>query len=590
MKQKRKSVFREVGEYMGRGRILVPFSLIFSAISTVLIILPVIFIWLVIRDLLGNDLSKHTLVSQTSNIIVIAVGGVLGVIFNILSLSLSHKAQFDAEAGIQKKAFSQILKKPLGYFTKVNSGEVRKIIHEGAESTHQLFAHDLPEMIPTILMPVAIIVIMITVNWKLGLAALVPTFIGFIVMGTMMGTKSKKFMREYLITQDKMAAQTVEYVRGIPVLKVFNQSIHSFKRLFNLINEYHDKVSKYTRTWEIPFSLYLTITEGISFLLVPITYVVMGGNVTVEIIAAFILYMMIGPQLSSYMMQSAKVGQSIQQAKLGMAKINQLLESSDLKYGTQEFTNKDTSIEFKNVSFAYEKDSVLKNITFKVNEGERVAFVGPSGSGKSTIAKLLARFYDSTEGQILIGGKDIREFSEKSIRSNISYVFQNIKLFNKTIRENILMGRNFSDKEIWNALRVASAEEVIKKLPKQLDTEIGKKGVYLSGGEVQRIGLARAMLKNSPIAILDEATAFADPENENYIYKGLSELSKGKTTIYIAHRLNLVKDLDKIFYIENGQIKEQGNHKELCELNGGYKEMYDQYCSSLDWKLEAKND
>lgn len=589
MKQKKESIFKQVGKYMGKSRALIPFSLLTSAISTVLTILPLIFVWIVIRDFLGNDASKHTLASQTTNIIVIAVAGFLGVVFNILALSFSHMAQFDAEVGIQKKAFANVLRKPMGYFSKVDSGEVRKVIHEGAEATHQLFAHALPEMVSTLLMPIMIIAIMISVNWKLGLAALLPTLIGFLIMGTVMGTKSKKFMKEYLDTQDKMSAQTVEYVRGIPVLKVFNQSIYSFKKLFGLINEYQDKVSKYTKRWEIPFSSYLTVTEGISFLLVPITYVVMGGHVTAEIIAAFILYILIGPQLSTYMFQSAKVGQAVQMSQLGVGKIDQLLKYKELEYGREDLASVDADVEFKNVSFAYDETNVLSAINFKINKGERVAFVGPSGSGKSTIAKLVARFYDVSEGEIIVGGKNIKEFTEESLRANTSYVFQNTKLFSKTIRENVLLGRSFSDEEIWKALKMASVDDVVKNLPKQLDTEIGTHGTYLSGGEVQRIGLARAMLKNSSLVILDEATAFADPENEKYMYKGLEELSKGKTTIYIAHRLNLVKDLDKIFYIEDGRIVEQGNHTELCELNGGYKKMYDQYCSSLDWKLEVKN-
>lgn len=589
--KKKESVFKQIGKYMGKSRALMPVSLIFSALSTALTIMPMIFIWLVLRDLLGDNPTKQTLAYQSTNLIVIGVTAILGILTYFVSLMCSHLAQFRAEVGIQNKAFSSVMHKPMGYFTSIKSGEIRNAIHEGAESTHMLFAHALPDLVASMLVPVIVIVSMIYVDWRMGLAALIPFVVGFITMGSMMFGKSKQFMAQYIQAQDLMAGETVEYIRGVPVLKVFNQSINSFKKLYNLIQEYHKTISKYTKMWEVPFALYLTIVSSASFIVVPIAYSLAmpkGTNIA-DIIIALVFVMLISPQLSIYMMQSAKISQSVNMAKISMDKMEKILEYKDIEFGNEVINSNKCNIEFKNVSFAYDKNKVLDNVSFTVKQGERIALVGPSGSGKSTIAKLAVRFYDTSEGEILVGDKNIKEYEEKNLRENISFIFQNTKLFSMSIRDNVLMGRTATDEEINKALKLARADSVVAKLPNGLDTVIGTKGTYLSGGECQRVSLARAMLRQSPIVILDEATAFADPENEKLMYEGLAELSKGKTAIYIAHRLNLVKDLDRILYIEDGKVVESGTHDELCKNNGGYKKMYDEYCSSLDWKLEVKN-
>ena len=583
MKNKKKSILKRLMPYGGKKRILLYIAMIMSAISGIMVLMPMVFIHRIINSLILNEIVDFSYVRVNATYAAIFAG--LGIFIYLIGLVLSHIFAFEVEDNIIKTSVRTLINKPLGYFDDKESGRIRNVIVSGASETHSFLAHQLPDMAMTVISPIVLFVFFFMFNWKLGLASMVPMIIGMILMSAMMTSESKKMKDEYYAGLSDLSSQTVEYVRGIPVVKTFAQSIESFDKLYSLIIKIKDLVLKLTMSYTNKMSWFETVSTSTAFFLVPVALLLIkfNGNLA-NVVANSVIYFLIGPTFAIFIMRTATITQFSYFAELALDKIENILEFDDFVYGDK--TSSDAGIEFKDVSFSYGDENVLDNISFKVNKGERVALVGMSGSGKTTIARLAARFYDIKSGEILIGGINIKDYEKESLMKKIAFVFQNSKLFKMSIRDNLLIGKNdATDAEIDDALINSGCEEIIKGLKNGLDTIYGTKGTYFSGGEGQRLSIARAFLKDADIIILDEATAFADPENEHLIQESFKKLSKNKTTLMIAHRLSTVVDADKILVIDKGRIVEEGRHHDLIEMNGIYKKLWDEYQKSVNWKI-----
>ena len=569
--------------YAGRKSILFYIAMIMSAISGIMVLMPMVFIHRIINSLILNEMVDFVYVRENS--IYAATFAGLGLFIYLIGLILSHVFAFEVEDNIIKSSVKKLINKPLGYFDDKESGRIRKVIISGASETHSFLAHQLPDMAMTVISPIVLFVFFFMFDWKLGLVSMVPIIIGMILMSSMMTSETKKMKEEYYEDLSDLSSQTVEYVRGIPVVKTFAQSIESFDKLYSLIIKIKDLVLKLTMSYTNKMSWFGTISTSTAFFLVPVALLLIkfNGNLA-NVVANSVIYFLIGPIFAVFIMRTATIKQFSYFAELALDKIENILEYDDFIYGDK--TSSDVGIEFKNVSFSYGEENVLDNISFKVKRGEQVALVGMSGSGKTTIARLATRFYDIKSGKILIGGINIKDFEKEVLMKKIAFVFQNSKLFKMSLRENLLIAKpDATDEEIDNALINSGCKEIIKDLKNGLDTVYGTRGTYFSGGEAQRLSIARAFLKDADIIILDEATAFADPENEHLIQESFKKLSKNKTTLMIAHRLSTVVDADKILVIDKGRIVEEGKHSDLINMNGHYKKLWDEYQKSVNWKI-----
>ena len=569
--------------YAGRKSILFYIAMIMSAISGIMVLMPMVFIHRIINSLILNETVDFVYVRENS--IYAATFAGLGLFIYLIGLILSHVFAFEVEDNIIKSSVKKLINKPLGYFDDKESGRIRKVIISGASETHSFLAHQLPDMAMTVISPIVLFVFFFMFDWKLGLVSMVPIIIGMILMSSMMTSETKKMKEEYYEDLSDLSSQTVEYVRGIPVVKTFAQSIESFDKLYSLIIKIKDLVLKLTMSYTNKMSWFGTISTSTAFFLVPVALLLIkfNGNLA-NVVANSVIYFLIGPIFAVFIMRTATIKQFSYFAELALDKIENILEYDDFIYGDK--TSSEVGIEFKNVSFSYGEENVLDNISFKVERGEQVALVGMSGSGKTTIARLAARFYDIKSGEILIGGINIKDFEKEALMKKIAFVFQNSKLFKMSLRDNLLIAKpDATDEEIDNALINSGCKEIIKGLKNGLDTIYGTRGTYFSGGEAQRLSIARAFLKDADIIILDEATAFADPENEHLIQESFKKLSKNKTTLMIAHRLSTVVDVDKILVIDKGRIVEEGKHSDLINMNGHYKKLWDEYQKSVNWKI-----
>lgn len=569
--------------YAGKKSILFYIAMIMSAISGIMVLMPMVFIHRIINSLILNETVDFVYVKENSIYAAIFAG--LGLFIYLIGLILSHVFAFEVEDNIIKSSVKKLINKPLGYFDDKESGRIRKVIISGASETHSFLAHQLPDMAMTVISPIVLFVFFFMFDWKLGLVSMVPIIIGMILMSSMMTSETKKMKEEYYEDLSDLSSQTVEYVRGIPVVKTFAQSIESFDKLYSLIIKIKDLVLKLTMSYTNKMSWFGTISTSTAFFLVPVALLLIkfNGNLA-NVVANSVIYFLIGPIFAVFIMRTATIKQFSYFAELALDKIENILEYDDFIYGDK--TSSDVGIEFKNVSFSYGEENVLDNISFKVKRGEQVALVGMSGSGKTTIARLAARFYDTKSGEILIGGINIKDFEKEALMKKIAFVFQNSKLFKMSLRDNLLIAKpDATDEEIDNALINSGCKEIIKGLKNGLDTVYGTRGTYFSGGEAQRLSIARAFLKDADIIILDEATAFADPENEHLIQESFKKLSKNKTTLMIAHRLSTVVDVDKILVIDKGRIVEEGKHSDLINMNRHYKKLWDEYQKSVNWKI-----
>lgn len=575
--------------YMGRRKALLPVAIVLSALGGLAGLAPFVFIWLIVRELLsGGDIGAQTQV--TSYAWWAAGTAVGGVVLYFGALMCSHLAAFRVESNIRKSAMRRIVGMPLGFFDSNTTGRIRKIIDDNASITHSFLAHQLPDMAGTALVPLLAVVLIAAFDWRLGLACLVPVFTAMGIMAYTMNTRGREFMRQYMNLLEQMNTEAVEYVRGIPVVKVFQQTVYSFKNFYRTIMQYNHTATRYTRLWERPMTLYTVIINSFAYFLVPVAVILTGmGEGVGTVLVNLILFVLVTPVFSECVMKSMYIGQAFAQADEAVRRLDSLTDYPTLKETAEPVQPATYGITFSNVTFAYPgtDTDVLKNVTFTVQQGKRVALVGASGSGKTTIARLVPRFYDVDGGSVRIGGVDVRDISHKELMRTVSFVFQNPQLIKTTILENIVHGRpEATMEEVNRAVDMAQCREIIDRLPDGLDTVIGTEGTYLSGGERQRIALARAFLKNAPVIVLDEATAFADPENEHLMQAALRELTRGKTVITIAHRLTSVADADEILVIDNGRIAERGTHDTLLGMKGIYYNRWNEYCRAVNWTIE----
>lgn len=580
---------------MGKRKVLLPAAMLLSALSALAGMLPYILIWLIVRELL-----EHGEITSSGNVVTYAwwAAGmaVASIVLYFAALMSSHLAAFRVESNLRKEAMRQIVRMPLGFFDINTSGRIRKIIDDNAGVTHSFLAHQLPDLAATFLVPLVAAILIFVFDWILGLACIVPVIIAMLVMGFMMNAEGRQFMKSYMTSLEEMNTEAVEYVRGIPVVKVFQQTIYSFKNFHRCIMNYNKMVFGYTRMWEKPMSLYTVIINGFVFFLAPLAILLIGysGNYA-SVLLNFFLFVLITPVFSQSIMKSMYLNQALGQASEAIGRLENLVAYEHLTVVAHPQPVKEFCIQFEKVSFSYPgaNQKAVDDVSFTIPQGNTVALVGASGGGKTTIARLVPRFWEATEGKVLIGGINVREIAPEELMKYISFVFQNTKLFKTSLLENIKYGNpDATMEEVERAVDMAQCREIINKLPLGLNTKIGTEGTYLSGGEQQRIVLARAILKNAPIIVLDEATAFADPENEHLIQQALKELTKGKTVLMIAHRLSSITDADNILVIDKGKIAEQGTHANLLGKQGIYYRMWNEYQQSVRWTIgkEVSND
>lgn len=584
---KKQSNFSRLMDYAGGHRYFTYSSWILSAVSAIIALVPFWYIWKIIKEVLdvAPDFSKAE--NLTHNGWMAVLFSVLSVIIYISGLMCSHVAAFRVATNIRIKAMEHIVRLPLGFAESFGSGKLRKIVDESSAATETYLAHQLPDKAGAIATPVGLLVLLFAFDWRLGLLSLAPVVLSFLIMMTMTGSNMKKKMEEYQNALADMSNEAVEYVRGIPVVKTFNQTVFSFKKFKNSIERYEKWVIAYTKHLRLPMILFTAAVNGVFALLVAGALIFTRNGVTNEFLLNLLFYIIITPIITVTLTRIMYMSENEMIVDDAMKRFDSVLNAEPLCETENPKHPDNASVSIDNVSYSYDGENLALNHVFAdIKSGQTVAFVGPSGGGKSTLANIISRFFDAQSGKILIGGIDVRDIPKHELMNTISFVFQNSRLIKASILENVKMGKpNATKNEIMQVLKSAQCMDIIEKLPNGIDTVIGTNGVYLSGGEQQRIAIARAMLKNAPIIILDEATAFADPDNEVRVQQAMNELSKGKTVIMIAHRLSTVANTDKIFVLENGSIIEEGTCNELINKGGLFSKMWNSYQTSVKWKV-----
>lgn len=587
---KKESSLSKLLAYAGKFRYLTITSWILSVISAWLALVPFYYIWRIMKEVLSvaPDFGKAAHLKEYG---WAAVGfAILSMLVYVCALMCSHLAAFRVQANIRTSLMRHILTLPMGFLDKDGTGKIRKIVNESSAATETYLAHQLPDQAGAIATPAGLLVLLMVFDFRLGLLSLIPVVAAFLIMGTMTGQRMKDKMEEYQNALDEMSSEAVEYVRGIPVVKTFGQSVFSFKRFQISIQKYEKWTIAYTKEMRIPMTVYTTTINAVFAVLIAATFFFTGKGGDNTFLLNLLFYIIITPIITVTMNKIMYSSENQLIVADAISRIESILEKKPLPETTKAQDPENSSITFENVSFCYEDAGrdALHQINLSIKEGEHVAFVGPSGGGKTTLASLVARFFDTTEGRILIGNKDVKEISSRQLMDMVSFVFQDSKLLKTSILENVRMGKKEATREeVMQALKEAQCEDIIAKLPDGIDTVIGSSGTYVSGGEAQRFSIARAMLKNAPILILDEATAFADPDNEAKVQEAFSRLSKGKAVIMIAHRLSSIVDADRICVLKDGSIAEEGTHETLLQKNGVYAHMWEEYNKSVQWKVGA---
>lgn len=510
----------------------------------------------------------------------------------ILALLCSHKAAFRVQANMKIKMMNHIMKMPLGYVEAVGSGKIRKIVNDSASSTETYLAHNLPDKVVSFITPLCLLFMMMFFDWRLGLICLIPAVLAFIIMFSfMMGPRLKNDMKNYQDSLEDMSKEAVEYVRGIPVVKTFGQSIYSLKRFKGSIDEYEKWTTSYTKKMMLPMVGFTTCSNGI-FAAIIIAAFTLEKNMTNSFALNIIFYVLITSVLTVTLMKVAYAGESNMLVEDALNRMDEILSVKPLPEALKPESPANYSISLNDVSFSYDgKKNALNHISMEIKEGSHIALIGPSGGGKTTLASLISRFWDVNSGSIKIGNIDIRNIAYDKLMDTISYVCQDSKLLKMSILDNVRMGNpNASVDEVMAALAKAQCMNIINKFPDGVNTIIGSKGVYVSKGEAQRLAIARAFVKNAKILILDEATAFSDPDNEVLIQKAFENLACEKTVIMIAHRLSTITNADCIYVIEDGAIKESGSYADLINSKGEFFNMLNKYNKSVNWKVGAIND
>ncbi len=589
---KKESNLKRLLEYAGGYKYLTIASWILSALSALVALLPFVYIWKVIKEVLDAAPNYGEVQDLSHNGWMAVVFAVAAILIYIAALICSHLAAFRVQANMRTKAMHHIVALPMGFMDGIGSGKVRKTVYESSAATETYLAHQLPDKANALATPVGLIVLLLIFDWRLGLLSLLPVAAAFVIMSVMTGKRMEKKMEEYNNALGQMAGEAVEYVRGISVVKTFGQSVFSFRRFKEAIDNYEKWVIAYTKDLRFPMMCYTTLVNGIFAVLVAAALVMTSGGVTNEFLLDLMYYIIITPIITLTLTKIMYASENKLIVADAMSRIDSILEMEPLPETDYPKHPKDNSVELSGVSFRYKdaERNALENISLTIRPGEHVAFVGPSGGGKTTLASIVARFWDVRDGSVKIGGVNVKDIPKEELMDTVSFVFQDSKLMKTSILENVRMAKpDASREEILKALHDAQCDDILEKLPQGVDTVVGAKGVYLSGGEQQRISIARVMLKNAPILILDEATAFADPDNEAKVQAAFSVLAKGKTVLMIAHRLSTVTGADRIVVIKDGKIEDTGTHGQLKDKDGLYAEMWRQYNKAAKWKVGVSN-
>ena len=587
--KKQSNLSRLLG-YAGNHKYLIYASWILSAISALVSLVPYLYIWLVMREVLETAPHFENAVGLTHNGWMAVGFAVAAVLIYIAGLMCSHMGAFRIATNMRITTMEHILKLPLGVSESFGSGKLRKIVNESSAATETYLAHQLPDRSGAIATPCGLLILLFVFDWRLGVLSLLPVALGFAIMMSMTGQRMQKKMLEYQNALDDMSNEAVEYIRGIPVVKTFGQTIFSFKKFKGSIERYKKWVIAYTKELRAPMMFYTTAINGVFAFLIAGALFFTSDGVTSEFILNLIFYIIITPIISITLTRIMFQSENAMIVDDALGRIDSILNLAPLSEPSKPEKPEDASVEVKNVYFSYDgKNDVLKNISFYIPAGQKIALVGPSGGGKTTLANIIARFFDPDRGCVKIGGIDVKNIKKEELMDTVSFVFQNSRLIKGTIFDNVRLGKpDATREEVMNAIVNAQCKDIIDKLPNGIDTVIGSKGTYLSGGEQQRIAIARVMLKDSPIIIMDEATAFADPDNEYRIQKALTNISKGKTVIMIAHRLSTVVNADRIYVIKDGEIAESGTSDELMAQNGLFSKMWNNYQASVQWKVSKE--
>jgi ATP-binding cassette subfamily B protein len=585
--ENKQSVLKPLLAYAGKRKVLTYLSLVLAGISQLMALVPFIYIWVILRDVIQGDYSQIVHYGWMAVIYAIA-----SIVVYLSGLMCSHVAAFRIAANMRKTLMAHIMTLPIGFMDRLGSGKIRKWVQESTQSTETYLAHQLPDKAGMYATMLGLAVLMFLFDWRMGLLCLGTVALALLVMVSLMtGPMLKKKMAEYNQALDTMSNEAVEYVRGIPVVKTFGQSVFSFRRFKEAIEQYQKWVIAYTLELRIPMTLYTTLINASFAILIAFTlFVTKGGTVDSTYLMNLLYYIIITPSISMALTRIMYASENEMIVAEALEKTGRILALKPLEDPSVAVLPEDNAIGLKDVSFKYPGATryAVSSITLDINPGQKIALVGPSGGGKTTLASLIARFFDVSEGSITLGGIDIRHMRKTDLMKRISFVFQDSKLLKTSILENVRLGRPEATlEEVMEALHKAQCDDILAKLPQGVDTVIGTRGTYLSGGEQQRIAIARVILKDTPIVILDEATAFADPDNENRVQKAFSEMAAGgKTLIMIAHRLSSVKDADRIYVLEDGWIQESGSHSELLEKGGKYAAMWNQYVESVKWNIK----
>ena len=574
----------------GSHKYLTYASWVLSAISALIALVPFYYIWKMIKEVLEVAPNFGQAQNLTGNGWMAVLFAVIAVLVYIAGLMCSHLGAFRIATNLRIQTMEHIVKLPLGFAESFGSGKLRKIVNESSAATETYLAHQLPDRANAIAPPCGLLVLLFVFDWRLGLLSLVPVVLGFLIMMAMTGKQMQEKMKEYQNALDDMSNEAVEYVRGIPVVKTFGQTIFSFKKFKDSIDRYKVWVIAYTKQLRTPMMFYTAAINGVFVFLIAGALLFTQDQVTTEFLLNLVFYIIITPIISVTLTRIMFQSENAMIVDDALQRIDSVLNLEPLKETAHPMHPKDGSVELEQVHFSYngEKD-VLNGISISIPAGQTVAFVGPSGGGKTTLANLISRFFDPQSGTVRVGGVDVRDIPKEELMNTVSFVFQNSRLIKASIFENVRLGKpEATREEVMAALKNAQCDDILEKLPDGMDTVIGTKGVYLSGGEQQRIAIARVMLKNTPIIILDEATAFADPDNETRVQAAFSKLSQGKTVIMIAHRLSTVAGADRIYVVKDGQIAESGSSRELMERGGLFARMWQNYQTSIQWKVQKE--